>query len=256
MRRPRLRSLLKTDHWSAADVFVAIAALVVTLVFGFLTYRQSHQQTDIQRQQARLENKVEARASSPVLSALLAPERPKARVLVSTVAGRVSKPPHRVRVVSAWTDRKRASPFCNQYADGQAKRVSRGVPQVRCYELIVPVRNVGEGVAAVQSVKALHDCGEKATKEYMREPLTGVRHRRLGVFNVPPGEAEQVVWQMIAADGRRAQRSASLFVIVRYTDFHLARDRFTCMIFRGRKYRTFDTQYADDRPLQPSGEGR
>lgn len=254
----RAESGSRWEPWSwiatVAAAVLSLVAIVVTVVQGCgqhdLSVKQtelSGRQTRLSNQQTRLQESVEARASSPILAALMPPARRGAPlVAVSTIAGRKEKYRHRPLPVRAKLQWMRAPRACKDYwlQHGGA------VAQPECWELVMPVRNIGEGMAAVHSVKALTDCGP-AADAYMDVPLSpkAMAARRLGVFNVLPGGSEQIVWDMQPPDGRRAVGTRTLYVIVRYTDFHVQSDRWTCIVWRG-KYWTFDSQFAGERPVK------
>ena len=214
------------ESWKAREHRLALWAFVVSVLslaatfgVGFFQIRLQGDQKDISEEQGRLASIVEERQSAPVLAAGVPSVDRGVEIKISTRAGRKKKYAHRPDIVPA--------------VDNDGKEV---------WDLVVPVWNVGEGLAAVRSIKALPDCGA-AVKDYMAEPLpTRVKSGRLGTFNVPAGGTDQLVWPMLPEDAKRDLAREELYVIVRYTDLLVRRDRWTCMAWKGKKYWTYDTQ--------------
>jgi hypothetical protein len=111
------------------------------------------------------------------------------------------------------------------------KRADRLLIGGRPARLIIPMRNVGEGVAILlrERVKTIPDCAD--AEHYTAIPPRGLE--RLGYYVVRPGESEQLAYlapnSRVAAEYRGARNANSLNLLVRYTDALGRKLRWTCV---------------------------
>jgi hypothetical protein len=212
-----------SDDGDGAKSFREWATLFLAVVGAGLGIAGFVRACSTERNQRDFQDQVEERSSAPVLAAGVEPAKRLGEARVRTQLGVIRKP-------------------------AQSPVIRRRGGVVR---LIVPVWNVGGGLAVVRKAVPLQDCEAARAKE-VDKPLQKLR--RLGYYNVAAGTSEQLVYPITADAADRA--TTSLFVLVRYTDPLVRRDRWTCIEWaRGGPSRDWNlvTQNYNDRELQPDG---
>ena len=205
---------------SAATVVVAVSALFVALAAD----RQASRTADAQR---AFQKQVEERQSAPVLAPGVEPELTAKRVTVASGWGTVAN--------------RRAERLMFVSGDEETGAPAR---------VVMPMRNVGEGVAVVPGQVVLTETScqdrqfraqERGSRVRIEKPTAfkvyGTRY--LGPYNIPPGESQQLAFELDATDPesylwKGDQRLVSLRIA--YTDLLGRRLRSTCVDYRrGRR---------------------
>jgi hypothetical protein len=116
------------------------------------------------------------------------------------------------------------------------KRAEQLFVEERPARLVLPVRNVGEGVAILlrEYVHPILSCADTAS--YTAIPPRGLE--RLGYFAIRPGESDQLTYlapgPRIGAEYGRASKASELSLPIRYTDSLGRKLRWTCVRYTHR----------------------
>jgi len=207
---PRPDSLLNKLTVVAASVAAIVA------IFSYLDSRDAKEEaTRATEAQRAFEAEVEERQSVPVLAPDVEPELHGKAVTVPTALGTVKKPR---------AERLYVSPDLGKPGKSRPK------PQI-----IMPMRNVGDGVAIINvSVKFQHSCNKAPPP---KDPLVLARGqtRYLGYYNVPPRESRQLAFAPLKDDRSahapylKARSATRLHLMVIYTDLLGRKLRWTCV---------------------------
>jgi hypothetical protein len=194
-RTARANRKEERERWTLR---VAVVGAIVAVISFAWSCETAQDQGDFQ-------DAVEERSSAPVLAAGVEPQNRLGEISVKTALGTAPKP--------------------------------RQVPEIRqrhrIARLIVPVWNIGLGVAVIRGHPLLGDC--RAAERKIRQ--SSPPKRRAGYYNVPSGKSEQLVFPVSQHDvteistlRRRGDDSVYLLTVtLRYTDPLVRRDRWTCI---------------------------
>jgi hypothetical protein len=214
-------TLTRSDNKKPVDRIIASAGAVVASI-------ALYQSCSISSQQKNLERQVEERQAAPLL-----------------VPG-VQQPDRLGR---------RTFQIANSYK--RVEKLSNFLmirePQQREREpfIVVPVRNVGTGVAILlnEEVRVVDNCKTKS-----RRQLDPDLKERLGYYVVRPGESEQLYYAPRGDDAvevteeyEKANTATRVTLLIRYTDQLLRRLRWTCVTYTrgGRR----DPRWSIEKPV-------
>ena len=215
---------METKEWTArASVLLAGGALLVSI-------NSCRAKDEIDKAQKALDAKIEERAAAPVLAAGVAPDQRGETIEVVTEGGRrIEKPAESVYLT---------------------ERI-----------LVVPVRNVGNGRAAIDgrgSISFQSGCNQKVLTGRFANDSAPIKHR-VGYYNVLPGESQQIVIRALNKTWKRTLKNAVASetprIVVRYTDDLAERDAWTCFwyarsgrsdVAKGARWALKDVTYDPD----------
>jgi hypothetical protein len=190
------------DEGTIKTVIAVVGLLVSAIGLTVAIFSLIHSD-DTARDQKKLQAQVEERSLAPVLAAGVEPSMRGKTVTLHTIVGKVVKPAE----APVFASRRRL--------------------------LVVPVWNVGNGLAVWRRTKVLTDCDKAFNQEFAKRPTNS---RRLGFYNVPDGQSEQLSYPVRSgAEARAAAEAAKknkLSVFTFYTDLVNSRDRATCAVWK------------------------
>jgi hypothetical protein len=235
-----MRWLGRVPDW--INALAAVATLAVAVVAFFVARSADREAARTAKAQRVFEAEIEERQAAPVLAPDVEPELQGKDVKVATSYGKVSKRAERLNFIEA-------DDFVKPHQE-------KGIPPM----IIVPMRNVGDGVAVIPGKPSFPaSCPQAPTREPPALETLGTRY--LGAYNVPPGESRQLDFAFAAQDGDRradyvaASGKTEVSLMVVYTDLLGRRLRWTCVNYTrdpGEAW-AVDYPFYGDRERKPPG---